>query len=252
MKCGKPAAMTTRSLSNIKNPIFCALDTADLGQATSWAAKLADTVGGVKLGLEFFNAQGPKGIKEVMRASELPVFLDLKFHDIPNTVAGAVKSVVPLKPAIINVHCAGGRVMMEAASKAARDAAEAHLVDRPLVIGVTVLTSMDDADLNEIGVPGATFDQVRRLAELAKISGLDGVVCSPHEAEALRKDLGPNFKLITPGVRPVWAASNDQKRIMTPNEAINVGADYVVIGRPITAAPDQAAAAKRIVMELAA
>jgi orotidine-5'-phosphate decarboxylase len=240
------------SLFKIRNPIFCALDTPDLGQATSSAAKLADVVGGIKLGMEFFNARGPKGVTEVMRASELPLFLDLKFHDIPNTVAGAVKSVVPLKPAIINVHCSGGRVMMEAAAKAARDSAEEHLVDRPFVIGVTVLTSMDDADLNETGVAGAAFDQVRRLAELAKIAGLDGVVCSPHEAEILRKDLGPNFKLITPGVRPVWAATNDQKRIMTPAEALAAGADYVVIGRPITGAPDQAAAAKRIVMELAA
>jgi len=241
----------TRS-SKLRNPVFCALDTPEIGHATSWAAKLADTVGGIKLGLEFFNAQGPKGVNEVMRASAgLPLFLDLKFHDIPNTVAGAVNAVVPLKPFMINVHAAGGRAMMEAAAKAARDAAEKHIVDRPLVIGVTVLTSMDDADLNEAGVSGSAFDQVRRLAELAKISGLDGVVCSPHEASALRKDLGPNFKLVTPGVRPAWAAANDQKRVMTPSEAVNAGADVVVVGRPITAAPDPAAAAKRIVMELA-
>ena len=236
----------------LRNPVFCALDTPDLGIATSWAAKLADTVGGVKLGLEFFNAQGPKGVSEVMRASGLPLFLDLKFHDIPNTVSGAVKSVVPLKPFMINVHAIGGQAMMEAAARASRDAAETYMVDRPLLIGVTVLTSMDESDLNETGIVGAVFDQVRRLADLAKISGLDGVVCSPHEAEILRRDLGPNFKLITPGVRPAWAAANDQKRVMTPHDAVAAGADYVVIGRPITAAPDQAAAAKRIVMELAA
>jgi orotidine-5'-phosphate decarboxylase len=236
----------------IKNPVFCALDTPDLGTATSWAAALADTVGGIKLGLEFFNANGPKGVTEVMRASGLPLFLDLKFHDIPNTVAGAVKSVVPLRPAIINVHTNGGRAMMEAAAKAAHEAAQKHLVDRPLVIGVTVLTSMDDNDLREVGVTESAIDNVRRLSELAKIAGLDGVVCSPHEAQALRRDLGPNFKLITPGVRPSWAAANDQKRVMTPAEAMASGADYVVIGRPITAAPDQAAAAKRIVLELAA
>ncbi len=238
--------------SDIRNPIFCALDTADLGQATSWAAKLADTVGGIKLGLEFFNAQGPKGVTEVMRASGLPLFLDLKFYDIPTTVAGAVKSVVSLKPFMINVHASGGRTMMEAAAKAARDGAETHLVDRPLVIGVTVVTSMDDADLAEVGVNSPVFDQVRRLAELAKISGLDGVVCSPHEAAILRSDLGANFKLITPGVRPAWAAANDQKRVMTPSEALKAGSSYVVVGRPITSAPDQTAAAKRIVMELAA
>ncbi|MBL8644754.1 MAG: orotidine-5'-phosphate decarboxylase [Rhodospirillaceae bacterium] len=239
-------------LSKIRNPIFCALDTSDLGQATSWAAKLADAVGGVKLGLEFFNARGAKGITDVTRACELPLFLDLKFHDIPNTVAGAVKAVAPLKPAVMTIHAVGGRAMMEAAAKAAREAAEEYLVDRPLLMGVTVLTSMSDEDLSETGVAGTTLDQVRRLAELSKMAGLDGVICSPHEAATLRQDLGPNFKLITPGVRPVWAAANDQKRIMTPAEALAAGADYVVIGRPITAAPDQAAAAKRIVMELAA
>ncbi|MDX2144736.1 MAG: orotidine-5'-phosphate decarboxylase [Rhodospirillaceae bacterium] len=236
----------------LKNPVFCALDTADLGQATSWAATLSDAVGGVKLGMEFFNAQGPKGISEVTRACDLPLFLDLKFHDIPTTVAGAVRSVVPLKPFMINVHAAGGRAMMEAAAKAAGEAAKAHLIDRPLVLAVTILTSLEQPDLAECGMIGSVTEQVRRLAALAKLSGLDGVVCSPHEAAILRADLGPNFKLVTPGVRPQWAAANDQKRVMTPAEAIAAGADYVVIGRPITAAPDQAAAAKRIAMELAA
>lgn len=238
--------------AKIRNPVLCAIDTPNLAEATSWAARLADTVGGIKLGLEFFNACGPKGVTEVARAGDLPLFLDLKFHDIPNTVAGAVKAAVALKPFMLNVHASGGRAMMEAARDAAREGAEKHLVDRPLLIAVTVLTSMDADDLNETGVPGAVFDQVRKLAELAKIAGLDGVVCSPHEAETLRRDLGPNFKLVTPGVRPHWAAANDQKRVMTPAEAVQAGADYVVIGRPITAAPDMSAAAKRIVMELGA
>jgi orotidine-5'-phosphate decarboxylase len=238
--------------ATLKNPVFCALDTADLGQATSWAARLSDAVGGVKLGLEFFTAHGPRGVTEVARASDLPLFLDLKFHDIPNTVAGAVRAAVALKPFMINVHAAGGRAMMEAAAAAAQEAAQKHLVNRPLVIGVTVLTSLDRADLSDTGIPVEVTDHVRRLAALAKIAGLDGVVCSPHEAAVLRRDLGPNFKLITPGVRPQWAPANDQKRVMTPAEALAAGADFVVIGRPITAAPDQAAAAKRIVMELAA
>jgi orotidine-5'-phosphate decarboxylase len=238
--------------ATLKNPVFCALDTADLGRATSWAATLSDAVGGVKLGLELFNAQGPKGIGEVTRACGLPLFLDLKFHDIPNTVAGAVRSVVPLKPFMINVHAAGGRAMMEAAASAASEAAQAHRVGRPLVLAVTVLTSLETSDLAECGIIGGVPDQVRRLAALAMKSGLDGVVCSPHEAAVLRAELGPNFKLVTPGVRPAWAAANDQKRVMTPAEAISVGADYVVIGRPITGAPDMAAAAKRIAMELAA
>ncbi|MCB2106741.1 MAG: orotidine-5'-phosphate decarboxylase [Rhodobacteraceae bacterium] len=236
-----------------RNPIFCALDTQDRDQATSWAARLTDSIGGIKLGLEFFNANGPKGVADVARACALPLFLDLKLHDIPNTVAGATKAIVNhLTPYMINVHAAGGGAMMTAAAKAAADTAAARGIIRPLVIGVTILTSLNDQDVAEIGMSGTASDQVRRLAALAQKSGLDGVVCSPHEAAMLRQDLGPDFKLITPGVRPHWASANDQKRVMTPGEAIAQGADYVVIGRPITHAEDQAAAAKRIVTELAA
>jgi orotidine-5'-phosphate decarboxylase len=234
----------------LRNPVFCALDTDEIGVATSLAAKLADTVGGLKLGLQFFNAHGPKGVSEVMRASDLPIFLDLKFHDIPNTVAGAVRAVVPLKPYMINVHASGGRAMMEAAAKAANDASYEVVGSRPLVIAVTVLTSMDGKDLNDTGVPGAVMDQVRRLAELAKASGLDGVVCSPQEAATLRNDLGPDFLLVTPGVRPAWSAADDQKRIMTPAEAMAAGASYLVVGRPITGAANPAEAAARIASEL--
>lgn len=235
-----------------RNPIFCALDTPDLGTATNWAAQIGDHVGGIKLGLEFISAHGPKGVAQVMKASDLPVFLDVKFHDIPNTVAGAVRAIAAAKPFMINVHAAGGRAMMKAAAEAASDAAYEHVVQRPLVIAVTILTSLADDDLAEVGMAASTKDQAIRLAALAKEAGLDGVVCSPLEAEKIRAECGPNFKLITPGVRPDWAAANDQKRIMTPEQAIEAGADYLVIGRPITAAEDPSAAAQRIATALSA
>ncbi|MDX2221982.1 MAG: orotidine-5'-phosphate decarboxylase [Rhodospirillaceae bacterium] len=235
------------------NPVFCALDTPDLSQATGWAQQLAGAVGGLKLGLEFFNAHGPRGVAEVVAAGGLPLFLDLKLHDIPNTVAGAMRALIgALSPFMVNVHAAGGAAMMAAAAQAAAESAAKRGVARPLVLGVTILTSLDDADLTAVGMRTPVADQVRRLAELARRAGLDGVVCSPHEAAVLRADLGPAFKLVTPGVRPAWAAANDQKRIMTPAEAVASGADYVVIGRPITHADDRAAAARRIAGELAA
>jgi orotidine-5'-phosphate decarboxylase len=237
--------------STSRNPIFCAVDTTEIGVATSLAAKVGDCVGGLKLGLEFFSANGARGVQQVQKASGLPIFLDLKFHDIPNTVAGAVRAACQLGVSILTLHAAGGRAMMEAAAKAATEAAYEFPIPRPTIIAVTVLTSMDDADLAAVGVQSAVGDQVRRLAELAKVSGLDGIVCSPLEVEMLRADLGPGFKLVTPGVRPLWAAANDQKRFMSPADALKAGADYLVIGRPITAAPDPAAAATRIAAEIA-
>lgn len=234
----------------LRNPVFCALDTTDLNQATRLAARIGDTVGGIKLGLEFFTSQGRRGVEQVAKASEAPLFLDLKFHDIPNTVAGAIRASVQLKPAIVNVHAAGGRVMMEAAARAATEAAAEFGVPRPMVLAVTVLTSMDAGDLGETGVSRTVADHVRGLAALAQAAGIDGVVCSPHEAAVLRADLGPDFKLLCPGVRPHWAAANDQKRIMTPAEAMAAGADFLVVGRPITGAADPIAAAEKIVSEL--
>lgn len=234
----------------LRNPVFCALDTTELNKATRLAARLGDTVGGIKLGLEFFVAQGRRGVEEVRKAGDCPIFLDLKFHDIPNTVAGAIRAAALLKVSVVNVHAAGGRVMMQAAARAAVEAAEENAVPRPMVLAVTVPTSMDDGDLLETGVETTVADQVRRLAELAQISGLDGVVCSPHEAAVLRADRGPSFKLLCPGVRPHWAGADDQKRIMTPTDAMAAGADYLVIGRPITAAPDPIGAAQNIIAEL--
>jgi orotidine-5'-phosphate decarboxylase len=236
---------------NLRTPVFCALDTPDLSLATGIAAKVADAIGGLKLGLEFFAAQGPKGVKQIQKASDLPVFLDLKLNDIPNTVAGAVRAVAPLGAFMLTVHTNGGREMMEAAAKAASEAAYEIVKARPLLVGVTVLTSFNNDDLAETGVSDTVVDHVRRMAELAKRAGLDGVVCSPREVAMLRSDLGEGFKLVTPGVRPEWASKDDQKRIMTPLEAVSAGADYLVIGRPITAAQDPASAAARIAAELA-
>lgn len=230
--------------------IFVALDTPDLARATQLAAMLSSVVGGAKVGKEFFTAHGPTGVRDVVRAGVGHLFLDLKFHDIPNTVAGAVRAAVPLCPHLVTVHAAGGPAMLRAAAEAARAGAEQAGVPRPRMIGITVLTSLDDADLAAVGQPGPVADQVRRLADLARASGLDGVVCSPREIVALRRQCGPDFLLVVPGIRPEWAAADDQKRVLTPAEAVAAGADYLVIGRPITSATDPVAAARRIVAEL--
>ena len=236
-------------MPNMENKIFAALDTTNVEEAAALAKRLKGAVGGVKLGLEFFSANGAAGVRTIARAG-LPIFLDLKFHDIPNTVAGAVRALVKLRPKIINVHAAGGPAMMRASAEAATEAAETLKMPRPLVIAVTVLTSMDNDDLNAVGQQGPISDQVIRLARLTQDSGLDGVVCSPQEAAGVRAACGPDFKLIVPGIRPNLSLSNDQKRTSSPSEAVSAGADYLVIGRPITKAPDPAAAARAMAATL--
>jgi len=234
-----------------RNPILCAIDTPDPTAARRLADAVGPVVGGIKLGLEFFTANGREAVRRVAGAA--PLFLDLKLHDIPNTVEGAVRAVAPLEPMLLTLHCAGGAAMMTAAARAAAAAAGAGSLRRMKVIGVTVLTSLNDADLASIGQTGPALDQVRRLAALARQSGLDGVVCSPHEVAALRRDCGPDFLLVVPGIRPANAArQDDQKRVMTPRQALDAGADYLVIGRPITASPDPAAACRAILAEAAA
>ncbi|OIQ94597.1 orotidine 5'-phosphate decarboxylase [mine drainage metagenome] len=233
------------------NPVFCALDTTDTAEAVRLARQLAGLVGGVKVGLEFFSANGPEGVRAIA-ALGMPLFLDLKFHDIPNTVAGAMRAAVALAPTFTTIHACGGADMMRAAVEAAAEAAAKAGVARPRILAVTVLTSMSPADLAGVGVAGGLVDQVRRLAALAHEAGVDGLVCSPHEVEALRALLGPEPALMVPGIRPAWAASNDQKRILTPAEAMAKGASHLVIGRPITAAADPALAARRIQDELRA
>lgn len=225
--------------------IYTALDTTDANQAVSLAKTLKGHVGGMKVGKEFFTANGPQGVAKVANVG-MPIFLDLKFHDIPNTVAGAIRASLPLKPAIVNVHAQGGKAMMEAAVAAAETAGKS----RPLVLAVTILTSLDDDDLQSTGITAGVGNQVVRLAKLAQSCGIDGVVCSAFEIDALRQACGPNFKLLVPGIRPTWSVSGDQKRVMTPRQAIDRGADYLVIGRPITSANEPLDAAIRIADEL--
>ncbi len=233
------------AISKPSDRIFVALDTTDVATAVSLAEKLRDWVGGVKMGKEFFTANGPQGVAEVSKVG-MPVFLDLKWHDIPNTVAAAVRASQPLNPLFVNVHASGGAVMMQKAAEAAAEGG----ANRSKVLGVTVLTSMGKDDLEGIGVECSILDQVVRLARLAKASGLDGVVCSAKEITAIREACGPDFALMVPGIRPSWAATGDQKRIMTPSDAVAAGADYLVIGRPITQADDPVEAAKKIAEEL--
>ena len=228
--------------------LFVAIDTPDVTRASALARALAPVGCGIKLGLEFFSGQGPDGVRAVVAsAPNTPLFLDLKFHDIPNTVAAAVRAALALKPFVLNVHAAGGNAMMTAAAEAARDASP-----RPLVIAVTVLTSLDDNDLKSVGQNGPAAEQAVLLARLARDSKLDGVVCSAHEAASLRAACGPDFKLIVPGIRPTGSAVGDQKRVMGPKEAIEAGADFLVVGRPITEAADPVVAARAIIADIAA
>jgi orotidine-5'-phosphate decarboxylase len=226
------------------NPVFVALDTPDLDNALSLARAVKPYVGGLKVGLEFITALGPDAIRRVAEIG-LPVFADVKFHDIPNTVAGAARAIAGLGVAMFNVHASGGEAMMRAAADAI-----APWTPRPLLIAVTVLTSLDDAVLDSVGQRAPASEQVGRLAALVKKSGLDGVVCSAHELATVRAACGTDFLTIVPGIRPAGAAVGDQKRVMTPKQAVAAGADILVIGRPITAAPDPAEAAKAIAEEL--
>lgn len=233
---------------NAANPVFCALDTTDLERAKDIANRIVGLVGGIKIGKEFFAAHGPAGVREVVDACGLPLFLDLKFHDIPNTVAGALRAACrSMRPAIVNVHATGGRAMLEAAREAV---AEAGGANPPKLIAVTVLTSLDDADLAEVGLLGPAGERAVELAKLTQTCGLDGVVCSPREIADIRAACGPDFLLVVPGVRPAGAAVGDQKRVQTPSAARDAGADVLVVGRPIAAADDPAAAARAIAGEL--
>jgi orotidine-5'-phosphate decarboxylase len=223
------------------NPLFVAIDRPDLEGAAGLARSLRGLVGGVKLGLEFFTAQGPQGVRAVAEAAGLPVFLDLKLHDIPNTVAGAVAAAGGLGVAYLTLHASGGPAMLEAAAEAAD-----RLASPPRLLAITVLTSLDQDDLVSVGVRSDLLDQAMLLASLACRCGMDGIVCSPREVEPLRVALGPEPLIVVPGVRPEGDPAADQKRVLTPAQAIAAGADILVVGRPITAAPDPAAAARAI------
>ncbi len=224
--------------------ILVALDYSDPQSALDLVARLDPTRCRLKVGKELFTRGGP-ALVERLTGLGYEVFLDLKYHDIPNTVAGAVRAAAALGVWMVNVHALGGRRMIEAAREALEQ--ERH---RPLLIAVTILTSMAQEDIAEIGLEGTPVDNVLRLASLTQRAGADGVVCSPQEVVPLRETIGNEFTLVTPGIRPAWSATGDQKRIKTPAEAIADGADYLVIGRPITGAEDPLVALGRIEDEL--
>ena len=228
-----------------QNPIICAVDTTDIGAASRIASQLQGEVGALKLGLEFFTAHGADGVRKLasMRA---PVFLDLKFHDIPNTVAGAIRATAGIDTFMMTIHTQGGLDMMKAAVDASMEVAQASGKHRPRIIGVTMLTSLDEQDLKQTGSANTMPDQVKTLADLAMKAGLDGVVCSPKEITLLREHCGEEFTLVVPGIRPAGSNNIDQKRTMTPHEAIAHGADYIVVGRPITQSSDPGHAARTI------
>lgn len=218
------------------SPIYVAIDTPDLERAKTIAQRVKAHVGGIKLGLEFFMANGRAGVHE-MHEIGLPIFLDLKFHDIPNTVAKAIQALRPLEPAILTVHAAGGRAMLEDAKAAAPAGTK--------VVAVTMLTSLDDSDLTSIGLKPDPHEQVMRLTELARASGVDGIVCSGNEVAAAKKIWHDGFFVI-PGVRPANGVVGDQKRVVTPRAALDAGASILVVGRPITQAADPDLAAREI------
>ncbi|UIP92802.1 orotidine-5'-phosphate decarboxylase [Wolbachia endosymbiont of Anopheles demeilloni] len=219
------------------NPIICALDTQDLNEAISWANGLRDKVGMVKLGLEFFAAHGPSGVREVAKCN-VPIFLDLKLYDIPNTVARTVEAIKALDVEMLTLHISGGTKMLQEALSIVQG-------KKIKLIGVTVLTSMGNEDLSELGVAREAKSQVILLAKLAKKIGLHGVVCSALETQEVRQECGKDFKIITPGIR-IDSSHDDQKRTATPKEAMSSGADYIVIGRPITKSGDPASSAELI------
>jgi len=232
------------------NRILVALDVDSAAKALALADALQGAVGGFKVGKQLFTAEGPSIVRALADRGDR-VFLDLKFHDIPNTVAGAVASAVATGAWMVNVHCSGGSKMMRAAADAAAATATTLNRPRPLVIGVTVLTSMDDAALAEVGTARPVMDQVLHLARLAQTSGLDGVVASPLETSAIRAACGPDFAIVTPGIRATAdAGKDDQARTMSAAEAVKAGATYLVIGRPITGANDPRAAARHIAAQL--
>ena len=228
-----------------RNPVFVALDTPDLDRAIGIATQVRPFVGGLKVGLEFLTANGPEGVKRIVGLG-LPVFADTKFHDIPNTVAGASREIAALGVSMFNVHASGGTAMLRAAREAATE------VDpRVKLIAVTVLTSMNSDDVEQVGQRAPLQDQVVRLAALARAAKLDGVVCGASEIGSVRRATGPDFLIVVPGIRPRGSAMQDQRRAMTPAEAARAGADVLVVGRPITAASDPAEAARAIAGELA-
>ena len=231
-----------------KKKIIVALDTTDISQALA-LTKLIPDVGAFKLGLEYFCANGPEGINKISETG-IKIFLDLKFHDIPNTVAGAIKASLNMEPYMMTVHLSGGYNMLHRTMEEVKEYCAKNSLKIPLILGVSVLTSIDDNDFTSLGLIGKVEDQVIRLAKLAKDADLDGMVCSAKELKRVKKKMGKNLILVTPGIRPAGGIMNDQKRITTPSQAISDGADFLVIGRPITEAIDPVQALNNISLEI--
>jgi orotidine-5'-phosphate decarboxylase len=228
---------------NAREHLIVALDVPNAAQARTIASQVGDAAGFFTVGKQLFTAEGPQLVRDLV-ASGHRVFLDLKFHDIPNTVAGAVKAASELGVSMLTVHASGGSRMLKAAAEAAAGPAG------PMILAVTVLTSLTDPDMDEIGVNGRVRDQALRMAALARNCGCPGIVTSPNEAAEIRRELGSGFAIVTPGIRPAGTAVGDQGRVATPAEAIRAGATHLVVGRPITASPDAAAAARAVLAEI--
>ncbi len=242
----------TRSLPDLKDRLIVALDVDSVADAERLVDRLQGLVTRFKIGSQLFTAAGPSAVEAVQKRGA-EVFLDLKFHDIPNTVAGAAREATRMGVLMFNVHASGGRAMMAAAAESAATAAREMGRRRPIVLAVTVLTSLDRAALGrELRVADSVEDHVLHLAGLAALAGLDGCVASPREIGPLRRDRGPGWVIVTPGVRPAGSALGDQSRIATPASAVSAGAHYLVVGRPITAAPDPARAAEAVLREMGA
>jgi orotidine-5'-phosphate decarboxylase len=239
----KEANMAALAFRNARDRVFLALDVPTAADARALIDRLAGEATSFKVGLQLFCNAGPDFVAE-LAGKGLRIFLDLKFHDIPNTVAGAVRSVASLGAAMINLHCSGGAAMMRAAREALPQG------EGTALLGVTVLTSLDDDDLRALGVAHSSEGQVLLLARMARQAGLDGVICSPKEIHLLRAEMGDDFLLVTPGIRPAWSDAGDQKRITTPREAIAAGASALVIGRPVTGADNPAEAMRRVIEEI--
>ena len=233
---------------NSKKKIIVAIDTIDTNEALK-ITKLIPDVGAFKLGLEYFCANGPKGISKISETG-VKIFLDLKFHDILNTVAGAIRASLNLEPYMMTVHLSGGYNMLDRTMEEVKEYCSKKSLKRPLILGVSVLTSIDNNDFSSLGIKGKVEDQVVRLAKLAEYAGLDGLVCSAKELKIVKREVGKNLILVTPGIRPTGGAINDQKRIVTPAQAIKDGANFLVIGRPITSVDDPQEALNNISLEI--
>ncbi|MDO4580976.1 MAG: orotidine-5'-phosphate decarboxylase [Bacillota bacterium] len=234
----------------MKERLIVALDVASRREAFYFVRLLQEEAGAYKIGMQLYNSEGPDMV-EYIQLYGGKVFVDLKFHDIPNTVAQTSRVMARRQAFMYTMHAGGGSKMLKASAEAVADEAAKLAIEKPLALGVTVLTSISQQEFHdELGLTVSIGEHVLHLAQMAKRSGLDGVVCSPHEIKAIREVCGEDFLIVTPGVRPAWAGSDDQQRIMTPGEAIRMGASYLVVGRPITKAEDPAAAARRIVDEM--